>query len=171
MAQLLLTLVGNDREGLVQARSTVVADHGGNWLESQMARLGGSFAGIALVDVPDEQVDALAAATKELGDLHVTVTPAGDTPRPAGTPVVVHLVGNDRPGIVREVTSALAGQGVSIDEMHTFTRPAPMAEGVLFEANAQVHLPEGVELSAVQDALEAIAAELMVDLDVDATLD
>lgn len=167
MAQLLLTLVGPDREGLVQNLSTVVAEHHGNWLESQMARLGGSFAGIALVDVPDERVEALTSAVEGLGDLHVTVSPAGEYTGKPGTPMTVHLVGNDRPGIVREVTTVLAGQGVTIDEMHTGTRPAPMADTVLFETTAQVRLPEGVEASAVRESLEAIADELMVDFDYD----
>ena len=88
-----------------------------------------------------------------------------------GTPVTLNLVGNDRVGIVREVTTALAGQGVTIDELHTSTRPAPMAEGMLFEAVAQLRIPAEVEIAAVREALESIAAELMVDIDVDETPD
>lgn len=171
MAQLLLTLIGEDREGLVSALSSVVAEHDGNWLESQMARLGGMFAGVALVDVPDEKVEALTAAVGQLGDLRVEVTEAGTAPEVVGTPVVLHVVGNDRSGIVSEVSRALASKGVGIDEMHSSTRPAPMADTTLFEATAQVRLPEGVDVAEVREALEAIATELMVDLDFDESLE
>ncbi|MEL4503380.1 ACT domain-containing protein [Luteococcus sp. H138] len=171
MAQLLLTLIGDDREGLVSALSSVVAQHDGNWLESQMARLGGKFAGVALVDLPDEKTNAFTAAVGGMTDLQVSVTPAGEQSEPLGTPVTLRLVGNDRPGIVREVTTVLAGKGVGIDEMHTSTRPAPMADTTLFETIAQVRLPEGLEVGEVRESLEAIAAELMVDLDFDETLD
>ena len=49
MATLVLTLIGDDRAGLVNAVAEVVARHGGNWERSQMAELAGKFAGIVLV--------------------------------------------------------------------------------------------------------------------------
>ena len=58
MATLVLTLIGDDRAGLVNAVAEVVARHGGNWERSQMAELAGKFAGIVLVTVPDDSVDA-----------------------------------------------------------------------------------------------------------------
>ena len=51
MPTLVLTLIGPDRAGLVEAVAAVVADHGGNWLESRMSRLAGQFAGILEVEV------------------------------------------------------------------------------------------------------------------------
>lgn len=171
MAQLLLTLIGDDREGLVASLSQAVLAHGGNWQESQMARLGGKFAGIALVDLPDAKAHAFTAAVGALDGLDVTVTPAGEDVGAVGLPVTLHLVGNDHTGIVSEVTTALASRAISIDEMHTFTRPAPMGDTMLFEAVAQVRLPKSVELEGLRDALESIAHELMVDLEVDETLE
>ena len=48
------TVIGRDRPGLVQRLASLVADHGGNWLESRMSRLGGEFAGILRLTVPLE---------------------------------------------------------------------------------------------------------------------
>ncbi len=48
MADLVLTLIGPDRPGLVEAVAEPIAAHGGNWLESRMAHLAGQFAGIVL---------------------------------------------------------------------------------------------------------------------------
>lgn len=167
MTHLVLTAVGDDREGLVSALSRAVEDHGGNWLDSQLAKLAGKFAGIVLVDVPDAGVAAFTQAASGLLDelgWKVDVTPAG-TGGSDGSEVQVHLVGLDRPGMVRQVSAALAAQLVSIRHFRSWTRNAPQGGGVLFEAEAVVTLPTGVDVEAVRAALEPIADELMVDLE------
>ena len=76
MATLVLTVIGDDRSGLVDALSGVIADHGGNWDKSRMARLAGKFAGIVMVAVPDAAADALIADLEPLeaqGLLDITV--------------------------------------------------------------------------------------------------
>lgn len=175
MTKLVLTVVGIDRPGLVEALSTALNSHEGNWLESEFLHLAGQFAGIALVDVPGEQTarfsDAVAALQDAIG-LRVTVTPAEDHTAEgpatgASVPVRLHLLGQDRPGVVRQVTSALATEHVTIQEFSSWTRPAPEGGGTLFEAESIVQLPEGTDASVIREALEPIAAELMVDLEVE----
>lgn len=174
MQKLVLTAIGADRPGLVQALSSAVDAHGGNWLESEFLHLAGQFAGIALVAVPPAEVEGLrtdAAGLRGSVGLDVVLTAAGhpDAPRapevPADQPVRIHVLGHDRPGVVRQVTSALAGEGVTIHEFSSWTHPAPEGGGVLFEAEATVRLPEGGDPSLIREVLEPIAAELMVDLD------
>jgi glycine cleavage system regulatory protein len=166
MTKLVLTLLGDDRPGLVSAVSRAVADHGGSWLESQLARLAGTFAGIALVDVPAEQVDGLRSTLAALSDLvEVGVKDAAAPSALTGRRLVLHLVGHDQPGIVRQVTEALASRGVSIEQLATATMEAPMAGGLLFEADAVLTAPVGVSADELQADLEALAHELMVDLD------
>jgi glycine cleavage system regulatory protein len=167
MASLVLTAIGDDRPGLVTALSDLVTEHGGNWERSQMAELAGKFAGIVLVTVPDERVDDLVASLDRLradGLLDVRAERATPGTHPSTTRFQLDLVGSDRPGIVREISRALAACGASIDELSTATRDAPMAGGVLFEAHAVVHLSPDVDPGQVQAALEAVANELMVDL-------
>ncbi len=167
MAKLVLTVIGDDRPGLVSAVSGAVADHGGNWVEGQMARLAGKFVGIVLVDVPDERAGDLEAAVQARTDglLDVTVTPTEQTGVPLGRTLRLHLLGNDRPGIVQHVSQVLAEHGVSIDELETVTREAPMGGGPLFETEAVLRAPEGVAVETLRAALEQIAGELMVDLE------
>ncbi len=172
MATLVLTVIGDDRAGLVDALAGPIADHGGNWDRSQMARLAGKFAGIVVVTVPDENVDSLNAhleAVQAQGLLDVRIAIAS-TDRPVdSTPLLhLHLVGQDRPGIIREVARALAERQVSIEELETSTISAPMSAEQLFEATASLRLPHDIDLNALQLALEDIANELMVDLDVSA---
>lgn len=169
MTKLVLTLLGDDQPGLVSRVSRVVADEGGSWLESQLARLAGTFAGIALVEVAPDRVEALRVALAGLSDvLEVTVKEAA-TPAPVeGRRLVLHLVGHDQPGIVRSITEALAARGVSIEQLATAIVEAPMAGGLLFEADAVLTAPADVATDDLQKDLEALAQELMVDLDLSA---
>ncbi|MDO8388973.1 MAG: ACT domain-containing protein [Actinomycetota bacterium] len=168
MVSFVLTVLGDDRPGLVDSLSGVVTAHGGNWERSQMARLGGKFAGVVQVSVPSASATELQAALAALGDeglLQVRVDLAGAAPVATGTRFVLSLVGTDRPGLVHSVSSALAEIGASIEELDTATSDAPMSGGPLFEATAAVVLPEGVSIESVRDTLEALADHLMVDID------
>lgn len=168
MAKLVLTIVGDDRAGLVRALADLVSDHGGNWERSELAELAGAFAGIVLVSVPDDRLDDLTAALHELdGLLHITPHPgAGAAEDVEGGRFVFTVLGNDRPGIVREVTGTLVDRGLSIDRFTSRTLDAPMAGGTLFEASVSVRVPTGVELADVTADLERLAGEIQVDITV-----
>jgi glycine cleavage system regulatory protein len=172
VATLVLTVIGDDRSGLVSALSGVISDHGGSWERSQMARLAGKFAGIVLVVVPDDDADALVAALQPLqadGLLEITVERGvQEPPTDRRTRLRLELVGADRPGIVHDISRVLAARQVSIEELATTTREAPMAGGLLFEATATLIAGPGVEIEELQAVLEELANELMVDLSLSA---
>ena len=173
MASLVLTVIGDDRSGLVSALSGVIADHGGSWERSQMARLAGKFAGIVLVAVPDDRAEDLIDALGPLGTeglLDVTVERAADEVPVSMdlTRLSLELVGADRPGIVHDISQALATRGVSIEELYTATREAPMVGGMLFEATATLLAPPTVPIADLQAVLEELANELMVDISLSA---
>jgi len=169
MATLVLTVIGDDRAGLVNAVAQVVARHNGNWESSQMAELAGKFAGIVLVTVPDSAAAALIADLEPLaGMLDITAQQGGPEQHvdPPGTQrFTLDLLGGDRPGIVREITDVLAAHSVNIDTLRTETRDAPMSGGRLFEAHAVVDVPTTTDIGALRVALEKLANELMVDID------
>lgn len=171
MTTFVLTAIGEDRPGLVSALASVVDEHGGSWVDSQLALLAGHFAGIVQVEVPAERTEAFLDALPSLaGEVGLQVEAASGTGAAAqgGESFRLHLLGQDRTGMVREVTSALTAQGATIDGLRSWTRDAPEGGGVLFEAEAEVRLPAGGSDAAVREALEQIAAELMVDLELDA---
>ena len=117
---LVMTVIGQDRPGLVESVAALVAEHGGNWLESRMSRLGGQFAGILRVEVPGENEPALVAALKKLESRGLTVVVHPDQPKPlpaSARQSVLDIVGQDRPGIVREISHALASFGVNVEEL------------------------------------------------------
>ncbi|MGH0032920.1 MAG: glycine cleavage system protein R [Myxococcota bacterium] len=163
-AALVLTVIGPDRPGLVEALSQTVAAHGANWLESRLAHLSGHFAGMVRVSVPEDRAEELAAALGRLDDLRILVETAGDADAGEGRHLTLELLGQDRPGIVREVSSALAARGVNVEELETECTPAPMSGETLFRARARLRLPADTAEAELREALEKLGDELMVDV-------
>jgi len=162
-----MTLIGPDRPGLVELVARLVNDHQGNWLESRMSHLGGQFAGILRVAVPADQADALSQALGQLESkgLRVVVHADADTPPPAGGPLVqLEIVGQDRPGIVRQISQTLAAHHVNVEELNTACTSAPMSGEMLFTATARLRLPDPPSgTDDLRKALETIAADLVVE--------
>lgn len=166
-----MTVIGDDRAGLVAALAEAVSASGGNWEQSQLSRLAGKFAGIVEVTVSDERADALIAAVRDLdGLLHVTVYPGSDESAgvQVGSTISLDLLGNDHPGIVKEVTGVLTRHGISVTDFASGTVEAPMAGGRLFEAHLAAAIPASADVAALRHDLERLATELMVDISVDA---
>jgi len=166
MRDLVLTLIGPDRPGLVESLAKRVAAHDGNWVESRMAHLAGQFAGILRVQVPAEKVPALQAAVAELEkDGLRVVAQSGARPESEGVRAMeLQVVGQDHPGIVRDISEVLLRHGVNIQELTTDQVSAPMAGGLLFSAKARLHVPAATDTERLRDDLEAIVDDLMVDL-------
>ena len=165
MPSLILTLLGPDRPGLVDSVATLVKERDGNWLESRMSHLAGHFAGIVRVEVNDASVEDLTLQLQQLPDLDIVVRRDGSGSTPEEfTTVWMELVGNDRPGIVSEITRVFADMQVNVEEFQTACTGAPNSGANLFHANAELRLPGGVSIDDLQKSLEAIAVDLMVDI-------
>lgn len=168
MNSFVLSIIGTDRAGLVEALSEVVADHGGSWQRSQMTELAGQFAGMVQVQVPDDRTDDFRGALeplREQGLLDVTLRPAASATAPDDAPTVgFEVVGADRPGIVHEVSHLLAQHDIGIVDLTTWTESAAMAGSQLFRASAVVRLPDDVTAADLTAALEDLSDDLMVDL-------
>ena len=165
-ATLVMTVIGKDRTGLVESVAQLVADHGGNWLESRMCRLGGEFAGIVRVTLPSAQRATLETMLTNLPGLTIIVR-GDEPPQSAATALLVALevVGQDRPGIVREITRALSAQGINVEELATECVSAPMSGETLFQAKARILVPAQVALDEVRRTLESGLPELTVELE------
>ncbi len=163
-----LTVIGEDRPGIVESLSQVVAAHGGNWVESSMSSLAGKFAGILLIEVATADADALLADLGALKDTGLQVvaelSSMASTERSADREFTLELVGQDRPGIVRDITRIFAKYQVNVEELNTECQSASMSGEELFIANAMVRIPRQVSLAELQAELERLANELMVDI-------
>lgn len=166
---LVLTLLGDDRPGLVDQLSSVITAHGGNWLESSMAQLAGKFAGILKLSVPPEQAEPLEHALAQLSALRVAVQcsmdSASDTPRHRR--LAFSLVGHDRVGIVREVSQVFTRHGVNVEKLVTHVSSAPMSSETLFHAEAVLNADASVDAAALKADLERLSNDLIADINLD----
>jgi glycine cleavage system regulatory protein len=165
-ASLVLTVIGEDRPGIVEHLSQIVAAAEGNWEESRMSRLAGKFAGILRVSVDPSRADQLAQALSALEPKGLRVVVEKSAAEDAGeyNTIALDLVGNDHPGIVRDIAHALATRGINIEELETEVSSAPMSGGELFRARAQLRTPAGIGSAELRAVLEALADDLMVDI-------
>jgi glycine cleavage system regulatory protein len=166
VATFILTVVGDDRPGLVADVSAPITAHGASWERSQMSRLAGKFAGIVLVKVADKRLDALMAdlALLEAEGLQVVIERTQQPGTSESQRLRLELLGHDHPGIVAEISAALATRQVSIEELSTDVREVPMAGGMLFEAQAVLNAPLAASTDDLRSMLEGLAHELMVEI-------
>ena len=166
---LVVTVIGNDRPGIVERLSEVVLAAGANWEESRMARLAGKFAGILRISVEVAKADTLASGLRGLTSDGLTIVVESSTETSMDTlrTVRLDLVGNDHPGIIRDISRVLAQHHVNIEELETGVSGAPMTGEQLFRARVQLRLPAAVTTEWLRGRLEALAGELMVDVTLD----
>lgn len=167
MEKLVLTVHGDERPGLVAALAEEVARFGGNWAESQLVVLGGKFAGIVLVEIPRANRVAFSAALPGL-ETSVNLTVTADSAVEQEEERLIRslaVVGQDRPGIVAEISSALASWGVVITNLVTYAEETPMTDGLVFAANLLISIPPEVDETDVMAVIEGLSGDLMVDFD------
>ena len=168
---LVLTVLGQDRPGLVGELSQLVAEHGGNWVESRMAHLAGQFAGILRVEIETDAAETLAESIKELtaqGLQSVVQQDQGEAMTDKSRPLVqLSLVGQDRPGIISEISQVLATHGVNVEELSTECCTAPNSGHPLFRADIQLRLPDGLQSDSLRESLEHVADDLMVEINLE----
>lgn len=169
MRSLVMSFIAPDRPGLVGLVSTTIADHGGSWQESAMSRLGGQFAGILIIQVPAAERQPLIDALHKLEaqGLSISIEDSEGMASDAGQAVTLELVGHDKPGIVRDISRTLADMQINVHRMQTALTSGSMSAEQLFTARAEIRVPATTSLEQLQDRLEAIAADLMVDITLD----
>lgn len=167
MTCVVMTVLAPDRTGIVKLLSETVTDHGGSWLESRMARMAGQFAGILRVECEQSGVEALLEALAGLEAQGLTIqAKCEDVASPAERcRLNLDVVGNDCPGIVRSLSTAIAAAGANIDDLHTSLESAPMSGQPIFHAVGVVSLLQSEQASQLIESIEALGDDLAVTLD------
>lgn len=163
---LIISIMTDDRPGIVDTLSGLVKQHNGNWLESRMSQLAGKFAGIVKVQVSEQEQDALQQSLltlKQQGWVINVEQPKDDHPQHTAN-ARLSIVGNDRPGIVKDLAQVLASLAVNVLELNTQFESAAMSAEALFKTKAKVYIPEDKSFDQVADALELLSNDLMVEI-------
>lgn len=166
MKQLVLTIIGKDRVGLVDNLSSIISEHHGNWLASNLSNLCGLFAGIVQVEVEEEYLANLSDALHNYPDLEVKIQTSEDATVVEQTHTLnLVITGNDRKGIVQEISSIIRHKGASIVHFTSKQQSAPNWGVPLFNAVATIELTTGMNSDDVIDALESFASDLIIDIE------
>jgi glycine cleavage system transcriptional repressor len=173
-ANVVITLTGPDRVGIVEEVTRALLEVDGNVESSRMARLGGEFAIIALVALPtgaDTQVEAALESLTAAG-YRVTVsrTESGPGVAEAGwRPYKIAVQGADHEGIIHEIAAGLSRNGITIESMETGVAQAPVSGSLLFWMTALVAAPPEVLEADWTAKLRHAAEQSGVDVDVAST--
>lgn len=168
--EMVLTIMASDRPGIVELLADVVASYDANWIDSAMSRLGGEFAGILRIELDDSKAGGLEKALEALGEDGITITVhknsqgSGSSERNTGRKAYFEVIGQDHKGIVRDVSKVLADNKVNVDELRTHIFTGSMTGEHMFSAEADIVLPEGLEMEQLCEQLEDLASDLMVDV-------
>ncbi|NKI17282.1 glycine cleavage system protein R [Spongiibacter sp. KMU-166] len=168
---LVFTFISKDRPGLVEALSERIAEHDGSWQESRMIQLAGQFAGIGRLSLPATKLAAVRDSLSSLSGEGIIVSfddSESEPPAPLEQgSCQMHILGNDRPGIVREVSRALKLRKINVTELNSNITSAPMTGEALFEAYVKADMPPGCDIDELEEALEEIAELLSIDIDIE----
>lgn len=166
---LVMTVLGEDRPGLVEKLSAAIGKHQGNWLGSHLSSMAGHFGGMVHVLVPTDQVEPLISTLRELEPMGMTVLVKTGLPsetKEMPTQAELKVMGNDRPGIISKISQAIASHGINVEELSTEYSSAPMSGTAMFNARARLFLPASASVKDLQRKLEQIASDLMVDIEI-----
>jgi glycine cleavage system transcriptional repressor len=169
-ARFVLTSIGADRPGLVDAVTRFILERGGNLEDSRMVNLHGQFAMVMLV-AGDEA--AAARLETDLGELEraagirAELTAAAAAGRPsaavAAIPYRLNTTAMDHPGLVQSVAHVLGQLGVNIESADTALKPAPMTGAPLFAMELVVSVPATTRVSELRERLAEVCDELNID--------
>lgn len=168
LSHLLVSVISDDKPGIIEAIAETISNENGNWLESRLSQLSGKFAGVIRVSIPSEQSSALEAKLLQLKEKDIWVkcekvaAPSlKDKPSKAAK---IHVLGPDRPGIVRELSKALAKSHINVAELETSLSSMPYSGDPLFEASGQLEIPSDTDLGELHEMLDKIADALALDI-------
>ena len=166
---IVFTLTGTDRVGIVDEITKSFYQLGGNIESSRMARLGGEFAVLMLVSLPEGKGDALQETVADLRSrgYKVTTTPtdrSDNQPYPGRLLYRIEVHGADHEGIVHHIAHALAMKGIGVESMDTGNTRAPNSGILLFNMKALVLVPTNLDMDLWRAELEDIGHDQHVDI-------
>lgn len=166
MKPMIFTLVGQDKPGLISDLAKTVYTMGGNWLGSNFSHMAGHFAGFVQIDLPLDKHQILIELLSQHPDLKIHLL-SGVTEEPAEPQqsVQIEITGNDKTGIVQELTHILDQFNLNIIKFDSCLETAPNWGGSLFKAKAMITVAADFDFEKLQESLESIANDLMVDIE------
>lgn len=167
LKHIVFTFIGDDKPGLVKRLADVISEHDGNWLESNLSQLAGKFTGIVLIAVEDTKRERLCASLQSLKaeGLQVVTENTGEDSGADLMEIELHILGPDRPGIVKSISQALQQNNFNIVQLESRITSAAMSGDPMFEADVIVQVADQVDIDALLVDINDISLNLGIDID------
>lgn len=153
-AFLVISALGEDREGIVKDLSRFILDCGGNIAESRMSILGGEFAIIMLVQGNDDALSEIdqgrAGLESKLGLVIHTKRTSSRSGKAESLPYIVEVVAMDHPGIVHDITDFFSSRNINIQELATDSYAAAHTGTPMFAVNISIQVPADISLKTLK---------------------
>jgi glycine cleavage system regulatory protein len=167
---LVITLIGEDRPGIVEALSKNISDYNGEWVESKLANLSGKFSGILRVNFPESDVNKAMVFLKGNPinglSLQVEEVNASETTDTAKC-IDFEIIGHDKPGIVHRLSSLLVTNNATINSLESEVFDAAMTGEKLFQSDISICLANTDGLDELCEEIEKLGVELILSPDED----
>jgi len=164
---LVITALGEDRLGLVDALSKIIADSGCSILDSRMTVLGGEFAVIQLVAGKWNELAKLENQLPAAGrDMNMFVHWKRTTPPRIAAellPYAVDVISMDHPGIVHQLSHFFAGRGINIRDLSTSRYPAAHTGTPMFSVHMTLDVPGSTHLAVLREEFLEFCDQLNLD--------
>lgn len=163
MNHLVISCIGPDQTGLVDALSKIISKHQGNWQVSSLHHLSGFFAGVIEVAVASDKSESLISELKAINGLSCQIEMAEPNLPDVVSNLVLDITANDRAGIVQEVSSVIHHQSGNLIKLVSSKNSAAHTGQDIFKAKVQIDI-DNKSVDDLISALEKIADDLMVDI-------
>jgi glycine cleavage system transcriptional repressor len=164
---LVISALGEDRPGIVNALSKAVLEHGCNIEDSRMTVLGGEFAAILLVEGKWNTLakveNFLPELERQLG-LTIMSKRTGERAAEANLlPYAVDVISMDHPGIVNNLAGFFAERNINIEDMSTSTYAAAHTGTPMFAVHMTVGIPADLHIAALREEFMDYCDRLNLD--------
>ena len=151
---LVVSSLGKDHPGIVNALSQAILDCGCNILDSRMTVLGSEFAVIMLLSGNWSSIAKLEDMLPRVAKKHdLNVTSRRTELRAPSTgiiPYAVEVVAMDHPGIVRDIADFFSSRGINIEDLYTGSYQAPHTGTPMFSLHMTVGVPNETSIAALR---------------------
>ncbi|MCW7752989.1 ACT domain-containing protein [Desulfobotulus sp. H1] len=171
MKKVIVTVLANDRPGILASVSEAIFQEGGNLDQVSQTLLETQFAGLFIATLTQElSVEELQARLRKTLSPHgmdVLVKPIGE-PDTTGVipsePFVITCFGPDRKGLVAEITAILARHKVNVTNLRAIFEGGddPARNLMIYE----VDVPVSTDTATLSEDLRTRAAELSLVINI-----
>lgn len=164
---LVISAIGADRPGIVNALSSNILEHNCNIVDSRMTVLGGEFAIIIMVSGSWDRIAKLESSLPSLeGQLGLTIISKRTGQREAQgkmLPYMVEVISMDHEGIVYNIAEFFSSRNINIEDLSTGSYSAAHTGTPMFSMNMIISVPADIQLGELREQFTEFCDALNLD--------